>query len=221
MNRMLINEEIYKAPWEKKYEKMGPMKERVHPNEHVCIAVDINPEIHRLNNIIPLKMNGGFTYILDVVLNVIKGKSKIIDMGGGKRRALPGALDWSLENGYDMTNIEQIKEIGEKFDLIFSSHSIEHVESDLVLQMLSDWHDILTDEGEIFIAAPHRCSSCWSLIYNQSVGEPAMPYKGAYHQWCPTASCIGNFLINEKHMTILDYQDHLCMENLFWIWLTK
>lgn len=213
---------VYQAEWEEKFEFLGPIKETVHPDSHVCIAAGRSappPD----DCIIPSEVSGGgLFYIWELVEKVLINKKKIIDMGGGPEgRTLSTFLNWSFEAGnHDMRDVSELINKGEKFDLVLSSHSLEHVPSNDVPRMLIDWIKLLSDNGEMFISCPHRCSSCWSILCNTSVGDPGLDARGANHLWAPTAACVGNFLISQG-MVFIGYDDHLCRENCWWVHLKK
>ena len=56
-------------------------------------------------------------------------------------------IDYVIKNNIKYTDV-----ISEKFDLIYSSHSIEH--APCLISMLQNWSDVLNDNGLVFLGIP-------------------------------------------------------------------
>jgi len=195
--------------WDQYYEQRGPIAETVIPFEHTCpepsggggddCPVEVG-ELHRL---------------WDVVGPLVRNRQGILDMGGtggGDPAGLPWATNWDLQEGHDMRDVSMLMKAHAKFELIISSHSIEHIPPEDVPAMLKSWLPLLAEDGELFISGPHRCSECWSPLYHE-VGWCS-------HLWAPTASAVGNFLCDEG-LELVDYCDHDCRANAWWVRLRK
>jgi len=201
---------LYSEEWEEEFEKKGPIKETVHPSEHMCPVPTRSSAAGRC----PSYISGysGLLYLWDVIEKILEGKKRIIDMGGGEsNRRLPKSFTWTLEDGHDMGDINELIESKAKFDLVFSSHSLEHAPSREVPDMITEWLKILAPSGELLILGPHRCGTWWSRCMAGGCHE---------HLWQPTAACLGNFLIS-KGLVLINYDDHRCKESSFWIHLRK
>lgn len=199
----------YVTPWEFEAERRGPLEETVFPGHHWCEA----PQATNWPDC-PLQW-GEEARCWGLVSRVGIGKGRIVDMGGHiDGRAFPNATNWDKRLGHDMRDVNEIA--GDRFDLIISSHSIEHIPSGDVPKMLDDWIPLLEDGGDLFVSGPHRCSKEWSPIYTRQWGDEDQDG----HCWAPTASCVGNLLI-EKGLRLVAFCDHWCAMNSWWVWLTK
>jgi hypothetical protein len=193
---------VYYAEWEWAREHAGPLRESAHPAEHRC------PKARRGSRASGCPRPwAGYAYLWDQVAPVLYGKRSILDMGGGDGNALPGSLSWSAEHGRDMRRTRALLAKGKRWDLVFSSHSVEHVPAEHVPEMLLGWARLLKPGGELFLIGPHRCSSEWSVLYQPL---PDRQY------WAPTASSVGNLLISYG-LEHLGSDDHCCDEAAFWL----
>jgi hypothetical protein len=207
----MILTDIHFDKWELQYENMGPIKESVFPVWHICCQPMSQETVKEVSG-------SGLAFIWDTVLQVTNDKTSIIDMGGGPPgRGFPGALNYSYENGCDFRKIDDLINNGKKYDLIISSHAIEHIPSEDVQITLINWLKILSPKGEIFICGPHRCSVHWSCLFGPKV-DNNLDEQIQSHLWAPTASCIGNFLVS-RGMILLGYEDHICKANSWWVHL--
>lgn len=145
--------------------------------------------------------------------DTLKRAGAIIDMGGSGGDEygckVPWAMNWDLADGHDMRDIDDIYETGRRFDLVWSSHSIEHVPSVDVPQMLTRWWLLLKPGGLMVVIAPHRWSSEWSPLVN---GE-----GHCTHLWAPTCASVGNFLYHELNMELVMWDDHYCRFACFFV----
>jgi predicted SAM-dependent methyltransferase len=79
------------------------------------------------------------------------------DIGCMKKEwSLPGSIpiDISFNDGYDALNLPQ-----KNVDYIFSSHCLEHI-NDWV-NVMDYWHDILKDNGVLFLYLPDYSQEYW------------------------------------------------------------
>jgi SAM-dependent methyltransferase len=79
-----------------------------------------------------------------------------LDIGGTKDWSLPGAKIINIDqaNGYDALNLPD-----EKYDFVFSSHTLEHVEK--YVQALEHWKTRLKPGGVLFMYLPHPDMEYW------------------------------------------------------------
>lgn len=99
-----------------------------------------------------------------------QGKSKFFDVGFGRGKFLDLASSYGYEvygvevseeylesaklKGYRCFHVDDILHIKEKFDVVFISHVIEHLEPSELINALSLYIDMLKDDGVIIIASP-------------------------------------------------------------------
>lgn len=189
---------VHVAVWEHQMERAGPIVEAV-GIEAASSPVWQEPLV------------GCYPY-LDSAWQSWQGKDVIIDMGGDveRGRIVPNAIEWTQERGRDMRDVSPLDR--ESVDLVFASHSIEHIQSIDVPAMLTAWLGLLRPGGEIYISGPHRCSERWSPILNPAVRD--------VHLWAPTAACIGNYLIAQG-MRLLAVDTCITERHMWYVWLRK
>jgi hypothetical protein len=196
----------YRSHWEREYESRGPISEIVLPDSHACVGLahrDYPP-----GSPVP---KGGIPLLWDRISNALGDTDdlRIADMGGGPN-PFPGALNVTSERGGDWRDVSGLPE-GE-FDLIISSHSIEHALSDEAYAALLSWIPLLRERGRMLLLGPHRCSSEWSPLLNEEASK--------VHLWAPTASCVGN-LMAAQGMRILGVETHVCKRHSWWVLLER
>jgi hypothetical protein len=189
---------VHVAAWEHEFEHSGPIVEAV------GIEAASSPIWAE-----PLK--GCYPY-LDSAWQSWQGKDTVIDMGGDveRGRIVPNAVVWTTERGHDMRHLTSV--FDQWADLIFASHSIEHIPSADVPDMLLAWIRALRPGGEMYISGPHRCSHHWSPILNPAVRD--------VHLWAPTAACIGNYLIAQG-MRLLAVDTCITERHMWYVWQRK
>lgn len=193
---------LYHEAWEYAYEQSGPIRESLHPDLHQCPG-----------DRVPFGsfMGKDGWRQSELVNRVVPGHLRVLDLGGGQVNTIPGSLNWDLAMGRDMRDVESWVSKG-PYDLIYSSHSIEHIPSADAQLVISRIPKALMNGGELLLIAPHRCSGVLSPYLNRDVQN--------VHLWCPTAACIGNFLLH-LGMEMIDMNPHDCDDNTFWIWMRK
>jgi len=201
----MLKPEWYKEEWEQRVELAGPICETCYPDTHRC---EPNPSFVCPDESCPVE-RGGAWRIWPIIAPILEGKERVIDIGCGLdgRSVLPGALGWDIAAD-PAQDARDLTAAGGPFDLVYSSHLIEHIPSREVPMMLAEWARVLEPEGELFATAPHRCSGEWSPLLNSGVAEQ--------HLWAPTAACIGN-LLALLGMDMFGYEDHCCTINAFWV----
>ncbi len=101
-----------------------------------------------------IKHGNAADYIIPFAKRFCKGRG--LDIGGIKECHFPGAqiINKELPDGYHATNLPD-----EKYDYIFSSHTLEHVEN--FLETLLYWRGHLKETGVLFLYLPHPDMAYW------------------------------------------------------------
>jgi SAM-dependent methyltransferase len=101
-----------------------------------------------------LKAGRAADYIIPIASQFCKGNG--LDIGGTPECRFPGAkvINTSIPDGFHATNLPN-----EKYDFIFSSHTLEHVEN--YLETLLYWRAHLKEGGVLFLYLPHPDMRYW------------------------------------------------------------
>ena len=93
-------------------------------------------------------------YIIPFAKRFCKGKG--LDIGGIKECHFPdaGIINQELPDEYHATNLPDVK-----YDYIFSSHTLEHIEN--YLETLLYWRGHLKENGVLFLYLPHPDMAYW------------------------------------------------------------
>lgn len=210
----LTMDQWYREDWEREYELLGPIVETTFIGGHVCGPPMASKESMEHPGR-PVDA-GGLHFVWEIVGPIVETKRKIVEMGGGVDivRLPNSTINWTLEEGHDMRNVSELLPMA-PFDLVLSSHSLEHIPSRDVPGALKDWIELIDSGGEILVFGPHRCSPAWSPVIYPHAGDPNLDGSPG-HLWMPTASCIGNLLIS-LGLDLLGHEDHRCEQNCWWV----
>ena len=101
-----------------------------------------------------LKSGNACRFIVPYAQEFCKGIG--LDIGGNYEWLFPGArpINFSMEDGYDAYRLPD-----QKYDYIFSSHTLEHLPN--YVKALSYWRDHLVPGGVLFLYLPHPEMSYW------------------------------------------------------------
>lgn len=101
-----------------------------------------------------IKEGNAVKYVREFANYFCKGKG--LDIGGFDTWVLDGAkpINISIDDEFDAMNLPN-----EKYDYIFSSHCLEHLEKPF--EALKYWIEHLKDNGVIFLYLPHHEMRYW------------------------------------------------------------
>lgn len=109
-----------------------------------------------------LKKGGAVKYIAPLASEFCKGKG--LDIGGdlGNGWVLPGAqaVNIKIDNEWDAYSLPE-----EKYDYIFSSHTLEHLADPI--GAIEYWKGHLLDGGVLFLYLPHPDMTYWRPQFNR------------------------------------------------------
>ena len=115
-----------------------------------------------------LKEGNANKYIEEFARYYCKGKG--LDIGGFDNWTFPGAkaINIVIDDEYDAYNLPD-----EKYDFIFSSHCLEHLDNPI--KALEIWKNHLNKDGVLFLYLPHPEMEYWLPQNN----------KKHLHSWMP------------------------------------
>lgn len=139
-----------------------------------------------------IKNGNACSHILPLAQQFCRGDG--LDIGGTKEWNFPQAerINIDQKNGYDALNLPN-----KKYDFIFSSHTLEHV--DKYVQALEHWKTRLKIGGVLFMYLPHPDMEYWRPQNNRK----------HYHLFYPKDMM--------QTLEDLGFQQILCSErDLYW-----
>jgi SAM-dependent methyltransferase len=101
-----------------------------------------------------IKNGNACSYIQEFAKQFCVGNG--LDIGGTSEWSLPNtrSINIDKDDGYHATNLPS-----EKYDFIFSSHTLEHTEN--YIDALLCWKDHLRSNGTLFLYLPHPDMEYW------------------------------------------------------------